>query len=189
MQLILIPFLDIYFGDSSSSMSLFVIPTKVVTRLERIQKNFLWGEMEERRKFHSVNWAKICKDKKHGGLGLRHLEGLNQALLGKWLWRLSLEREGHWRKVILGRFGEVEGCWTTRKVRDSYELSLWKDIRKGWEKFTLRTSICIGNSIRTRFWWDSWAGKIKLKDVYPTLFKLFFPQECNSGKFTRKGRG
>ena len=27
----------------------------------------------------------ICKDKKHGWFGLRHLEGFNQALLGKWL--------------------------------------------------------------------------------------------------------
>ena len=82
-------------------MLLSVIPKKVITKLERIQMNFLWGKMEERRKFHLVNWAEICKDKKHGGLGLRHLEGLNQALLGKWLWRCSLERESHWRKVIV----------------------------------------------------------------------------------------
>ncbi|RVW25796.1 hypothetical protein CK203_114102 [Vitis vinifera] len=77
--------------------------------------------------------AEVCKDKKHGGLGLRHLEGLNQDLLGKWLWRFFLERENLWRKVILGKFGEVEGGWTAREVRDSYGLSLWKDIRKGWE--------------------------------------------------------
>ena len=105
-------------------MSLFVIPKNVRTRLERIQRNFLWGDTEERRKFHLVNWAEVCKDKKHGGLGLRHLEGLNQALLGKWLWKFSLERESLWRKVIFGKFGEVEGGWTTREVRDSYGLSL-----------------------------------------------------------------
>ena len=66
-----------------------------------------------------VNWAEVCKDKKHGRLGLRHLKGLNQALLGKWLWKFSLERESLWRKVIFGKFGEVEGGWTTREVRDS----------------------------------------------------------------------
>ena len=84
-------------------------------------------------------------------MGLRHLEGLNQALLGKWLWRFPLERERLWRKVILGKFGEVEGGWTTREVRDSYGLSLWKDIRKGWEEFILRTSIRIGNGRCTSF--------------------------------------
>ena len=51
----------------------------------------------------------ICKDKKHGGLGLRHLEGFNQAVLGKWLWRFPLENESFWRKPIVGKFGEVEG--------------------------------------------------------------------------------
>ncbi|RVW69424.1 hypothetical protein CK203_061775 [Vitis vinifera] len=74
--------------------------------------------------------AEVCKDKKHGGLGLRHLEGLNQDLLGKWLWRFFLERENLWRKVILGKFGEVEGGWTAREVRDSYGLSLWKTLEK-----------------------------------------------------------
>ena len=65
--------------------------------------------MEERRKIHLVSWSTICKDKKHGGLGLRHLEGLNQDLLSKWLLRISLERESFWRKVISRKFGEVEG--------------------------------------------------------------------------------
>ena len=43
-------------------------------------------------------------------IGVKALEGLNQALLGKWLWRFSLERECLWRKVIFGKFWEVEGC-------------------------------------------------------------------------------
>ena len=77
-----------------------------------------------------VSWSVICKDKKHGGLGLRHLEGFNQALLGKWLWSFPLERESFWRKVIIGKFGEVERGWTTREVRESYGMSIWKDIRK-----------------------------------------------------------
>ena len=113
-----------------------------------------------------------CKDKKHRGLGLRCLEALNRALLGKWLWRFSLEGESLWRKIILGIFWEVEGGWITRGVRESYAISLWKDIRKGWEEFSLRTNIRIGNGRRTRFWWDNWNGESKLKDVYPTLFRI-----------------
>ena len=96
-------YLPIYF------MLLFVIPKKMSVRLERIQREFLWGDLEERRKIHLVSWSVICKDKKHGGLGLRHLEVFNQALLGKWLWRFPLERESFWRKVIVGKFGEEEG--------------------------------------------------------------------------------
>ena len=62
-------------------------------------------------------------------------------------------REGEFlRKVIVGKFGKEEGGWTTREVRESYGTGLWKDIRKGWEEFFLRTSNCIENGRRTRFW-------------------------------------
>ncbi|RVW89271.1 putative ribonuclease H protein [Vitis vinifera] len=97
--------LPIYF------MSLFVIPRKVRIRLEKIQREFLWGDVEGRRRIHLVRWTAICKDKKYGGLGLRHLKEFNHALLGKWLWRFSLERESFWRKVIVGKFGEGKGFW------------------------------------------------------------------------------
>ncbi|RVW14147.1 putative ribonuclease H protein [Vitis vinifera] len=153
-------------------MSLFVIPRKVRLRLKKIQREFLWGDMEEKRKIHLVRWAVICKDKRHGGLGLRYLKEFNHALLGKWLWRFPTERESFWRRVIVGKFGEVQGGWTTREVRESYGTGLWKDIRKGWEEFFLRTRICIGNGRRTRFWWDIWVGDSKLKDLFPLLFRI-----------------
>ena len=71
--------LPIYF------MSLFVIPKKVRIRLEIIQKDFLWGGLGDRSKIHLVNWSDVCKAKNFGGLGIRRLHNLNQALLDKWL--------------------------------------------------------------------------------------------------------
>ena len=71
-----------------------------------------------------------------------------------------------------GKFGEGEGGWTTREVRESYGMSLWKDIRKGWEEFSIRTRIHIGNGRSTRFWWDIWVGDSKLKDMFPQLFRM-----------------
>ena len=100
------------------------------------------------------------------------MKDFNKALLGKWLWRFPLERRSFWRKVIVGKFGEKEGGWTTREVRESYGMGLWKDIRKGWEEFSLRTRIHIGNGRSTRFWWDIWVGDSKLKDMFPQLFRM-----------------
>ncbi|RVW57651.1 putative ribonuclease H protein [Vitis vinifera] len=116
--------LPIYF------MPFFVIPKKV-NQVRENSKELLWRDTEERRKFHLVNWVEVCKNKKHGGLGLRHLEGLNQAFLGKWLWRFSLERESLWRKVILGKFGEVEGGWITREVVFPQECNSSRCMGKG----------------------------------------------------------
>ena len=100
------------------------------------------------------------------------MEGLTQALLGKWLWRFSLDWESLWTKIIHGKFGELEEGWTTWGVTDSFGMSIWKNIRRGWENFSLRLTIQIRNGRHTRFWWDRWAGEFKLKDVFPLLFRI-----------------
>ena len=69
--------LPIYF------MSLFRIPSLVCKRLEKIQRDFLWGGGNLEKKSHLVSWATVCTDKKVGGLGVRGLHKLNKALLGK----------------------------------------------------------------------------------------------------------
>ena len=38
-------------------MSLFPIPGLVALRIDKIQRDFLWGGMGEGKKFHLVNWS------------------------------------------------------------------------------------------------------------------------------------
>lgn len=64
-------------------MALLVIPRKVSLRLAKIQRNFLWGGGALEKKLHLVNQAKVCLNKKKGGLGIRNLFVLNMVLLGK----------------------------------------------------------------------------------------------------------
>ena len=70
--------------------SLFTIPTSVANRIERLQRNFLWGGLGEF-KHHLVGWDKMCASLASGGLGIWKLTTFNQSLLGKWLWRFGLE--------------------------------------------------------------------------------------------------
>ena len=72
-------------------LSLFTIPKAVATRLEHIQRNFLWGSSNECFKYHLVAWEKVCLLRELGGLGIWNLVSFNQALLGKWLWRYGHE--------------------------------------------------------------------------------------------------
>lgn len=64
-------------------MSLFVIPKKVRVRLEKIQRDFLWGGGNLEKKPQLVSWSTVCMDKRKGCLGIRSLSLLVQALLGK----------------------------------------------------------------------------------------------------------
>ena len=64
-------------------MSLFRMPKIVARRLEKVQRDFLWGGGNVERKAHLVKWEVVCAHKNKGGLGLRSLALLNKALLGK----------------------------------------------------------------------------------------------------------
>jgi hypothetical protein len=64
-------------------LSLFPIPTDVVKRIEKIQRDFLWGGMNDEFKYHLVEWDKVCTPIDEGGLGIKNIRKFNQALLGK----------------------------------------------------------------------------------------------------------
>ena len=64
-------------------MSLFRIPKTVNMRLDRIQREFLWGGGALDRKTHHVKWEVVCSSMEIGGLGIRKLSSFDKALLGK----------------------------------------------------------------------------------------------------------
>ena len=65
-------------------LSLFRMPQKVSARLERIQRQFLWGGSDHDKKISLVKWATVCIDKRKGGIGIKSFSSMNKALLSKW---------------------------------------------------------------------------------------------------------
>uniref|UniRef100_A0A2N9J257 Reverse transcriptase domain-containing protein n=1 Tax=Fagus sylvatica TaxID=28930 RepID=A0A2N9J257_FAGSY len=153
-------------------LSLFPIPARVANRLEKLQRDFLWNGMEEKPKFHLVNWSQICAPLRHGGLAVRDLKSFNKALLGKWLWRYGSEREALWRLVVDAKYGSLWGGWSSKSGRGPYGVSVWKFIRKGWEEFSLHCSFSVGDGRKVKFWHDCWCGDIALNEAFPELFVI-----------------
>jgi hypothetical protein len=68
-------------------LSFFRAPSGIVSKLESLFKQFLWGGNEESRRVNWLKWEKVCLDKENGGLGIKNIKAFNVALLGKWVWR------------------------------------------------------------------------------------------------------
>ena len=144
--------LPIYF------LSLFWMPKLVCDRLEKIQRDFLWGGGSLEKKSHLVKWGTMCTEKIKGGLGLRSLSKLNKALLNKWSWRFANERDSLWRLIISSKFGVASGGWSTGDIRGGYGTGLWKEIRKEWPLLFQNATFYVGNGRKIRFWKDIWCG-------------------------------
>uniref|UniRef100_A0A2N9GQ47 Reverse transcriptase domain-containing protein n=1 Tax=Fagus sylvatica TaxID=28930 RepID=A0A2N9GQ47_FAGSY len=151
-------------------MSLFTIPISVVRRIEKLQRNFLWGGMGDEFKYHLVGWDTVCTPKEAGGLGVRSLFWTNKALLGKWLWRFGLEDQHLWRRVIVAKYGADLGGWCTLPITGPHGCGLWKGIMSGWEDYFQQVEFVVGQGNRIRFWKDKWCGGTSLMVLFPNLF-------------------
>jgi len=66
-------------------LSLLSLPAGIASRLECLQRDFLWDGPGGDPKIHLVNWKTVCTPVSRGGLGIKKLMVFNKALLGKWL--------------------------------------------------------------------------------------------------------
>ena len=126
-------------------MSLYRLPTGVKLRLEKIQRDFLWGGGNLDKKIHLVNWGTVGKSKESGGLGIRRLEILNKSLLVKWNWRLAIEDNPSWKKLIKIKYGLEAGEWFLEEPKGSFGVGLWKDIRKEGQQMKHDCKLVLGN--------------------------------------------
>ena len=148
------------------------MPVSICSKLEKIQREFLWSGGSLAKKTHLVNWKTVCTEKKKGGLGLRRFSILNKALMCKWCWRFANERDSLWRKVICSKFGEDYGGWCFGDINEGFGVGLWKEIRKEWPQLIQNTYLALGNGRRISFWKDVWCGEEALSLMFPNLFRL-----------------
>ena len=111
-------------------MSIFRMPKIVVRRLEKVQRDFLWGGGNLKGKIHLVNWEVVCTDKENGGLGLRKLAMLNKALLGNRIWRYACDKDNLWKQVIMVKYGQEGLGWRLKKANEAVGVGVWKEIWK-----------------------------------------------------------
>ena len=132
-------------------MSMIIMPILVAKRLEKLQRNFLWGGGALEKKPHLVKWDVVCTRKEQGGLGLRNLTIMNKGLLGKWIGRFALRPDACWKRLICFKYGKADLGWSSKKAHGPYGIGLWKDILKEFSWVKDHWKFSIGNGFRVRF--------------------------------------
>uniref|UniRef100_A0A7C9AA13 Reverse transcriptase domain-containing protein n=1 Tax=Opuntia streptacantha TaxID=393608 RepID=A0A7C9AA13_OPUST len=158
--------LPIYF------MSLFTIPASIAHQLERIMRDFLWNSNSSCNGLHWVNWDEVCRPKQEGGLGIRPLRVMNEALKTKWLWRFAKEDNAMWKNVIKAKYGTDDLGWWSKMSSFSHGVGFWKSISACLERFKSLVHFEVKDGSRVLFWHDIWCGDHSLKTLFPSLFRM-----------------
>ncbi|KAL9666964.1 hypothetical protein QQ045_001308 [Rhodiola kirilowii] len=170
--------------------SMYKMPIAVVEEMEKIQRRFLWGSSDVRRKIHYVKWSKIKKPKKYGGLGIQGLVDMNLVLLSKWWWKLITGKGGLWTRMVLEKYAIKRPHNPSEMLGSPNRLSnSWKDILKivqGNFEVALAMKeglkLKLGDGSGTSFWHDVWLGDKSLKDQYPKLHLLSSDCQASAGE-------
>eukprot|EP00261_Vitis_vinifera_P025806 XP_010658742.1 PREDICTED: uncharacterized protein LOC104881182 [Vitis vinifera] len=157
----------LFFADDT-----IVMPKAVARRLDKVQRDFLWGGGSEVKKAHLIKWEAICEAKSNGGLGLRKLVLLNKALLGKWVWRLAIDRDDLWKQVIIEKYGQEGHGWRAKKAIGTIGVGVWKEIWKESDWCWDNMGFIVGKGNKINFWTDAWCEDTRLSQRFPHLYAM-----------------
>ncbi|GJV91871.1 homeodomain-like protein [Tanacetum coccineum] len=140
--------------------SVLIIPQGIIDDIHQLIRGFLWCNGESIRGKAKVSWDEICLPKKEGGLGLRHLDIFNYALMTTHIWNIVSSKESLWVRWI-----------HTYKLRGRYfwDVPMKSDMSWGWRKLLqLRETVKpffwvkLGNGLSTSLWYDRWSSLFPL---------------------------
>jgi hypothetical protein len=145
-------------------MTMFPFSKWAIKRIYKIRRNFLWhGSEDPRRRNCQVNWRRILRPKRLGGLRILDLKKFNTALRLRWKWR---------------RWTVPSKPWTCLTVpMSAVEKAL----------FRACTHISVGNGNRTRFWNDRWLRGQRPRDIASLLYRLAWQKNLTVAQALMEG--
>ncbi|OIT00921.1 putative ribonuclease h protein, partial [Nicotiana attenuata] len=126
------------------------IPASIIKKMDKYQRNFLWGTTTTRKKLHLFKWRTVTQPIEMGGLGIQTLQQKNAALLGSLAWRAFHSHQILWAKVLINKY-------STLRSTSNYS-NIWRNIMRGWKSCQLGVQWQVGTGEHIKFWDDTWLG-------------------------------
>jgi hypothetical protein len=136
--------------------------------MNKHRSRFFWEGVGQKRKYHMVDWATVCKPREFGGLGILNTKNMNIALMCKWIWKLYQNAEGLWADLLRAKYlGDSHVFSSAVPAKGS---QFWNAIQKIKWHFKLGARHHVQDGRKTMFWLDWWEGQGPLCDRFPQLF-------------------
>ncbi|KAL5846682.1 hypothetical protein ACOSQ3_010206 [Xanthoceras sorbifolium] len=140
------------------SMQTIKLPNDLCCRLDKVNRDFLWGHTVDKKTVHLVNWRTVCTPKGNGGLGIKSTKLMNQSLLAKAGWRILQGDKGVWSQLLTCKYLNNANLLTPGDSDKSVCSKTWKGIIFGAKLLSSGINWRIGNGNSVHFWTDVWAS-------------------------------
>ncbi|XP_071676990.1 uncharacterized protein [Lolium perenne] len=122
---------------------------KALKQVNKILRGFLWAGRADANGGHChVNWARVCRPLRLGGLGIPDLARTAISLRVRWIWRLHTDHLRPWRGLDM-HFSKTE-----------------------LDVFAASTYMVVGNGESALFWEDRWLDGRSIKVMAPEVYAL-----------------
>ena len=74
--------------------------------------------------------------------------------------------------MVDAKFSGFWGGWCSNKPLGTYDVDLWKIIRRGWGKFPSHTRFGMENGAKVSFQHDLWSTDMAFKAAFPDLYGI-----------------
>ncbi|KAL6202734.1 hypothetical protein ACLB2K_026439 [Fragaria x ananassa] len=133
-------------------------PVSLCDRLDRLNRNFLWGDVDDKKKIHLVNWDTVCQPKQLGGLGIKKFADMNQAMLAKISWRMFQNDKGLWATMFSEKYLKDDSIFNSHYAPPNDCSSIWRGVVYGAKLIRDNLKWRVGDGSTIKFWYDHWLG-------------------------------
>ncbi len=132
--------------------STFRLPSWVIKEIDKIRRGFFWKGRLLKNGFHCLaKWEHVCRPKLQGGLGIRNIRAMNEALLMKHLWKFYCIDPLPWVKLVklLHYKRRTLSSGGPPPIASS---PFWRGVLHSSTPFHTSISHSLGDGARTPFW-------------------------------------
>lgn len=126
------------------SMQMMRLSSGVINYIGQVFRKFIWCGATGPKKIHLANGRRLCQPKFCGGLGLKNLRTMNNALLMKLDWGILSSPTSFWVQVLRSKYGFYPSSFDSN-LPTRYGSYLWKALGQVWHMVVDGIRWTIGN--------------------------------------------